>query len=107
MIDRYGIYWVRLDPAEGREVKKVRPCVVVSPGSMHRTGMCVVCAMTTKLHPTWAHRIQINSKAGVSEIMADQIRAVSITRFGKQIDKLSAADAEKLRELLTRLYGTV
>lgn len=106
MIERYGIYWVRLDPAEGREVQKSRPCVVVSPNRMHAGGMAVVCPLTTKLHADWAHRIQLVCDGVLSEVMPDHIRAVSTTRFGRKIAMLDAADSESLRLVLTRLYGS-
>ena len=105
MIERYGIHWVQLDPTEGRETSKTRPCVVVSPTEMHHAGMAVVCPLTTRLHPSWAHRMQIVCAGRSAEIMPDQIRAVSLARLGKRIDTLNAADAEALRGLIIRLYG--
>ena len=107
MIERYGIYRVRLDPTEGREAQKTRPCVVISPDRMHAGGMAVICPLTTKLHPDWAHRIQIICNGEASEVMTDHIRAVSTARFGKRIDSLDAVDAESLRLLICRLYGSV
>jgi mRNA interferase MazF len=104
MIRRYGIYWVNLDPTIGREVQKSRPCVVVSLEAMSRSGMVVVCPLTTSLHPNWAHRLQIVCGKKKAEIMPDQIRAVSIERLGKFLDVLSDSDAQSLRDLLARLY---
>ena len=106
MVQRYSIYWVSLDPAKGREVQKTRPAVVVSPSPMHRTGMAVVCPLSSTLHPDWFHRLQILCAGKRAEIMTDQIRAVSIERIGKKIDALSAQDAEALRELIGALYAT-
>jgi mRNA interferase MazF len=106
LVRRYDIHLIRLDPAKGREVKKTRPCVVVSPDPMHRTGMAVVCPLTTSLHPQWAHRLQIHCTSKPAEIMADQIRAVSLDRFVKRIDTLNGKDAEALRDLIALLYAT-
>lgn len=105
VIRRYGIHWVDLDPTKGREIRKIRPCVVVSPEAMHVSGMVVVCPLTTSLHPKWAHRLQIVCAKKRAEIMPDQIRAVAIERIGNSIDILSAADAEALRNLIARLYA--
>lgn len=105
MIARYEVYWVRLDPAEGRETQKTRPCVVISPDSMHATGMAVVCPLTTRLHPQWSTRLQISCAGHAAEVMVDQVRAVSIARFGKRIDALNDADAAGLRTVLTQIYG--
>lgn len=105
-VRRYEIYLIGLDPPAGREAKKTRPCVVISPDAMHLSGMAVVCPLTTSLHPLWAHRIQITCANQPAEIMVDQIRAVSLTRFVKRIETLSQADAESLRNLVALLYAT-
>lgn len=106
LIRRYEIHLVSLDPTAGRETRKTRPCVVVSPNAMHLTGMAVVCPLTTSLHPQWVHRLQITCASKPAEIMPDQIRAVSIERFVKRIDTLNATDAEALRDLIALLYAT-
>lgn len=106
MIARYHIHWASLDPAKGRETKKTRPCVVVSPNPMHRTGMAVVCPLTRTLHPEWFHRLQIRCAGKPAEVMVDQIRAISIERLGRKIDLLGPQDAEALRKLIAALYAT-
>jgi mRNA interferase MazF len=105
-VRRYEIHLVCLDPTAGRETQKTRPCVVVSPDPMHRTGMACVCPLTTTLHPQWAHRLQITCSSKAAEVMADQIRAVSLMRFVKRVDTLTAKDAEALRDLIGLLYAT-
>ena len=106
VVRRYEVHLVSLDPTAGREVRKTRPCVVVSPNPMHQTGIAVVCPLTTSLHPQWAHRVQITCAGKAAEIMVDQTRAVSLARFVKCIDTLSAKDAEALRDLISILYAT-
>jgi mRNA interferase MazF len=103
---RYEVYRISLDPTAGRAVRKARPCVVVSPDAMHRTGMAVVCPLTTTLHPPWAHRLQITCASKPAEIMADQILAVGLDRFVERIDTLTDKDAQALRDLLALLYAT-
>jgi mRNA interferase MazF len=68
--------------------------------------MAVVCPLTTTLHPQWAHRLQITCASKAAEIMVDQIRAVSLERFVKRIDTLTASDAEALRDLIALLDAT-
>ncbi len=104
---RYEIHLVSLDPVAGRETQKTRPCVVVSPDAMHPSGMAVVCPLTTTLHPTWAHRLQISCDGKDAEIMVDKIRAVSLLRFIKPIDKLNPEDAEGLRNVISLLYASI
>jgi mRNA interferase MazF len=106
VIQRYGIYWVSLDPTQVREVTKTRPCVVVSMDEMNRySGMAVVCPITSQLHPHWKSRLQFTCAGNPAEVMVDQIRAVSASRFGKQIDTLPPEQAEVLRGLITQMYA--
>ena len=105
-IGRYDVFLVNLDPTAGREVNKTCPCVVVSPDAMRKSGMVVVCPLTTRLHPRWAHRIQIQCPGKPAEIMVDQIRAISINRMIKKIDAVSTVDAEALRNLIALLYAS-
>jgi len=104
---RYEIHLVGQDPTAGKETEKTRPCVVVSPDAMHPTGMAVVCPLTTSLHPSWSHRLQIVCGGKDAEIMVDQIRAVSLLGFIKPIDKLTAEDAESLRNIISLLYISI
>jgi mRNA interferase MazF len=103
-ITRYSVYWVDLRPVIGREIDKARPCVVVSPHAMHEAGMAVVCPITSRVRKHWAHRIQISINSRDCDIMPDQIRAVSLRRFGKFIAALNSADVDKLKSVLLRLY---
>ena len=107
LIHRYGIYWAGLDSTVGREAQKTRPCVVVSKNEANITGAVVICPLTTSLHPSWAHRLQIQCAGRDAEIMPDQIRAVSSLRIGKLIDTLSKKDQHSLRDLLMRLYSRI
>src|SRR5260221_12492519 len=72
---------------------------------MHQTTMAVVCPLTSKLHPSWAHRLQLVCRRKKAEIMADQIRAVSLARFGGFIQPLSASEGLQLQSVLTSPYG--
>jgi len=105
IVQRYGIYWVCLDPTTGHEVAKTRPCVVVSMDSMHPSGMAVICPVTSKLHPQWKHRLQVDCVNKPTEIMVDQIRAISTARIGKQLTALSDDDSKALRGLIAQMYA--
>jgi mRNA interferase MazF len=75
-VERYGVYWVNLDPALGGEIAKTRPAAVVSDEAMNeRLGTIVVCPITSRLHPHWPSRVQATVAGGPAEIAVDQIRA--------------------------------
>lgn len=103
---RYCVYWANLDPVIGSEISKSRPVVVISDDMMNRNlNTVVVCPLTTSLHPKWRSRIQITLKGKKSEIAIDQIRTISTRRLSDQLEKLSPAEALKVRILITEMYG--
>lgn len=103
---RYDVHWVRLDPVEGAEIGKTRPCVIVSDDSRNRNlGTVVVCPLTTMLRPHWRTRLHVTVAGMPADICADQIRTISKTRLTTKLDALSQSDALALRELLSEMYG--
>lgn len=105
-VERYGIYLADLNPTRGAEIAKARPVVVVSRDEMNRNlDTVVVCPLTTKLHPRWRSRIPVTCVRRKAEIAVDQIRAISKDRLAKCLDRLSAADAGRIRRLIVEMYG--
>lgn len=91
MVKRGEIWLVNLDPTVGSEIKKTRPCVVISPPEMHdylRTAM--VAPMTTGSHPA-PFRIAVRHGGKSGLILLDQIRAIDKSRLVKRSGMLSAA----------------
>ena len=107
-IERYGVYWVNLDPVVGDEISKTRPAVVVSDDAMNEhPGTVVVCPITSRLHPRWPSRIQATVGGKRAEIAVDQIRTVAGERLGKRMGKVSAGVAAGVRHLITLMYGVL
>ena len=65
----------------------------------------VICPLTTKIHDHWRSRLQITCEKKKAEIAIDQIRTISKVRLIKKIDILNPEDAQKLRFLITDMYG--
>jgi mRNA interferase MazF len=104
---RYDIYLADLNPAIGSEISKVRPVVVISQNAMNRNlETIVVCPLTSKLHPTWRSRLQIDCAGKAAEIAIDQIRTISQQRLKQKIDQLSDQSAAQLRQLIVEMYGS-
>ena len=105
-VKRYEIYYADLNPTIGGEIQKIRPVVVISQNEMNKyLETVVVCPLTLKLHPKWRSRIQILCEKKPAEIAVDQIRSISKQRLKRKIDNLSTSDAQKLRYLITEMYG--
>ena len=106
-MNRYEVYLARLNPVEGSEIGKTRPCVIVSLDTLNTAlPTVVVCPLTTRLRPHWRSRLQITCAGKPADICAEQIRVLSKTRLTAKIDSLSPREATSLRALLTEMYGT-
>ncbi len=103
---RYEIYFADLDPTVGRELKKIRPVVIISQDEMNtHMETVVVCPLTSHLHPRWRSRIQITCENILAEIAVDQIRTISKQRLKRKIDSLTTEEAKQLRKRITEMYG--
>jgi mRNA interferase MazF len=91
VVKRGEIWLVNLDPTVGSEIKKKRPCVVISPPEMHdylRTA--IVAPMTTGSRPA-PFRIAVRHGGKVGLILLDQIRTIDKTRLVKRAGAISAS----------------
>jgi mRNA interferase MazF len=91
VVKRGEIWLVNLDPTVGSEIKKTRPCTVISPAEMHdylRTVM--VAPMTTGSHAA-PFRIPVRHAGKQGLILLDQIRTIDKSRLVKRSGSLSAA----------------
>lgn len=89
MVKRGEIWLVNLDPTVGSEIKKTRPCVVISPPEMHdHLRTAIVAPMTTGSRPA-PFRIPIRHAGKEGLILLDQIRAIDKTRLVKRAGAIS------------------
>jgi len=100
MVERYGIYWINLDPTIGKEMKKTRPCIVLSPNEAHRHMSTVVIAPITSTLRNYPMRLSLTLKGKKGQIACDQLRCVDVQRLGKKIHQLPSPQQKKLRDLL-------
>jgi mRNA interferase MazF len=103
--ERYEIYLVNLDPTIGREIRKTRPCVVISPDEMNRHIETVIIApMTTKGQP-YPSRVPCTFQGKRGQIVLDQIRAVDRARLVKRVGKLTAQQSAAVRAVLAAMFA--
>lgn len=103
---RYEIRWASLDPAQGAEMAKKRPVVIVSLDALNvKLQTVTVCPLTSQIHPSWRSRLQVRCGRQEAEIAVDQIRTISKSRLGTKISKLTEDEAAALRRIITEMYG--
>jgi mRNA interferase MazF len=103
LVKRGEIWLVNLDPTLGSEIKKARPCVVVSPAEMHdHLRTVIVAPMTTKSRSA-PFRISVTHGGQKGLILLDQVRTVDKARLAKRLGTLSpktlASTLRTLREV--------
>src|SRR5256885_3700420 len=90
VIERFGVHLVALDLTIGSEIKKVRPCVVVSPDEMNRHIRTVIVApMTTKGQP-YPTRVRCRFAGKEGQIAVDQLRTVDRSRSEEHTSELQS-----------------
>jgi len=100
VVKRFDVYLVSLDPTVGSEIKKTRPCLVISPDEMNRWIRTVIVApMTTKGQST-PTRVPCELQGKEGQIVLDQIRTVDKSRLAQ---KLGRVDKSTQREVLVTL----
>jgi mRNA interferase MazF len=101
---RGDIYWVDLEPTKGAEIKKLRPCVIISATPINRarhTVIVVPLSTSAKARPPIVIPIHCMDREVVA--ICDQIRAVDKSRLIRQEGQLMMADLELLEESIRQV----
>lgn len=103
-IKQYEIILVNLDPSIGSEMKKIRPCVVISPDEMNKHLQNVVIAPITNTSKFYPTRLVLKNKEVTGWVVLDQIRTIDKIRIIKTISKLSSKEALQVKEILKEIF---
>jgi mRNA interferase MazF len=103
-IKQYQIILVNLDPTIGKEMKKTRPCVVISPDEMNKYLATIVVAPITNSSKSYPTRFEINTKLIKGWVVLDQIRSIDKTRIVKKFEELNTKEISHLKEILRETY---
>ncbi len=105
VVERFDVFWVRLDPTEGREMRKTRPCVVVSPDEMNRNVDTVLVAPVTTTMKHYPTRVPVHVAGKQGEAALDQLRAVDKARLGRRLGRLDALAGRRLLAVLGEMFA--
>ncbi len=105
VVSRFQVYLVVLDPALGREIKKTRPALVVSPDEInHNIGTVIVAPMTTKQHD-YPIRVGCTFQGKKGWVLLDQIRTVDKSRLVKRLGVLDRETNQKVLQTLVEMFS--
>ncbi len=102
-VKRFEIYLVTLNPTVGSEIRKTRPCIVISPDEMHRLNTVIIAPLTSKgFDFLFRPKIRFQDKDGL--VLLDQIRTVDKQRLIKKIGTVDAIKAKEISKVLTEMF---
>jgi mRNA interferase MazF len=105
VVKRGEIWLVNLDPTVGSEIRKTRPCVVISPPEMHdHLRTAIVAPMTTGSRPA-PFRIAVRHGGKEGLILLDQMRAVDKVRLVKRAGSIGAAALSATLAALAEVFA--
>ncbi len=103
-IKQYQIILVNLDPTIGSEIKKTRPCVVISPNEMNKYLRTIVIAPMTTSSKKYPTRVKVKHDNKTGWIVLDQIRTIDRQRIIKIIGELQDFEIQELKSVLKETY---
>ena len=104
-VRRFEVYLVALDPTVGSEIRKTRPCVVVSPDEANAVLSTVVAAPLTSTIRNYPTRVSLRFQRRNGEIAVDQLRALDKRRLIKKLGVISPEAQQRLLVLLAEFFS--
>ena len=104
VVDRGDVWLVCLDPTVGSEIRKTRPCVIVSPDELNAVWRSVLIAPMTTGGRVARFRLEVAFGGKRSLILPDQIRAVAKARLVKHLGRLGETDLTRLLAKIADLF---
>ncbi len=102
---RGDVYLVSLDPTRGAEIRKTRPCVVVSPDDLNAyLGTFLVAPLTTGVH-RYPFRTACRFQEKDGFVVADQLRTVDRVRLVRRLGGLSPTEMVEVLDVLQRMFA--
>lgn len=103
-LSQYQIVLVNLNPTVGSEIKKTRPCVIISPNEMNKHLQTIVLAPMTSSSKNYPTRTEVNHDKKKGWIVLDQIRTVDRQRVIKILGNLTEKEILKVKAVLKETY---
>jgi len=104
-IKRFDVYLVSLDPTRGSEIKKTRPCLIISPDEMNRHIRTVIIAPLTSAIKNYPTRVTTTIDGRKGQVVLDQIRTIDKQRLIKKLGVISLAASEKVLNTLQEMFA--
>jgi len=104
-VSRFDVYLVSLDPTVGSEIRKTRPCLVVSPDEMSRHIRTVIVAPMTTKGNEYPTRVPCRFQRKTGQVVLDQIRTVDAARLVRKLGRLDVKTGAKVLAVLGEMFA--
>jgi len=104
-VRRYEVHLISLDPTKGSEIRKTRPCVVISPDEMNKHIRTIIIAPMTSTIKNYPTRVTTTFQGKKGQIVLDQIRTVDKSRLIKNLGSISSTAEEKVLNTLQEMFA--
>ncbi len=104
-VSRFDVYLISLDPTQGYEIQKTRPCLIVSPDEMNRYIKTVIIAPMTTRGRDYPTRVTCSFQGRSGQIVLDQIRTVDKSRLVKKLGRISKPAQHKVFTILQEMFA--
>lgn len=105
VVARFDVVLVNLDPTVGRQIKKTRPCLVISPDEMNRHIATVIVAPMTTKGRDYPSRVSCRFQGRAGQVVLDQIRTIDRARVVKKLGRVSAKAQGEVLAVLQELFA--
>ena len=105
VVKRFDVYLINLDPTIGREIKKTRPCLVISPDEMNQHIATIIVAPVTTQGQAYPTRVPCRFQGKDGQIVLDQIRTVDKTQLVKRLGQINTSTQKEVLTLLAEMFA--
>lgn len=103
VVKQYQIVLLNLDPTVGSEIKKTRPCVIISPDEMNKYLNTVIIAPMTSQSKNYPTRVEVKHGSKTGWVVLDQIRTIDKQRIIKTLGNLTESEIGKVKLTIKEL----
>ena len=105
VVNRFDVYLVALDPTLGSEIKKTRPCLIVSPDEMNRHIATVIVAPLTSQGRDYPTRVPCEFQGKRGQVVLDQLRTLDKQRLVRRLGRIDAEVQQEVLAVLAEMFA--
>lgn len=106
VVKRFDVYLINLDPPIGGEIRKTRPCLVISPDEMNRFIRTVIVAPMTTKGTAYPTRVACKFRGRQGQVVLDQIRTVDKSRLVSKLGRLDNPTQNQVLSILGEMFAS-